>query len=57
MTWRDHLTDEEQAELEHRERVRDQARADYNGVRSRLKSRVEARLKKERQATDQEAEG
>ena len=52
MTWRDKLTKKEQSELERAERKRDTARADYNAVRIKLKSRADARLRKDRRDDD-----
>lgn len=48
MTWRDYLSKKEQSELERAERKRDKARAEYNAVRVKLKSRADARIRKER---------
>jgi hypothetical protein len=48
MTWQDYLSKKERAELDRAERKRDKARADYNAIRSRLKSRADARIRKQR---------
>lgn len=45
MTWQDHLTDKERAELAKAERKRDLAREDYNAIRYRLKNRAESRIR------------
>jgi len=48
MTWRDKLNPKERAELERSERNRNVARAEHNAIRDRLKSRAEARIRKEK---------
>lgn len=48
MTWQDYLSKKERAELERAERKRDDARAEYNALRVKLKSRADNRRRKER---------
>lgn len=52
MTWRDELNGKEKSELARAESKRDAARAKYNAVRAKLKSRAEARMRKDRRSND-----
>ena len=47
MSWKNYLIRNERSQLERAERNRDKARAEYNALRIRLKSRAEARARRE----------
>lgn len=48
MTWQDHLTDKERAELDRATEKRDAARDEYNAKRLKLKNRAEARARRDK---------
>jgi len=52
MTWKDRLTPDELAELRRAEKVRDDKRDMYNAVRSKLKTRADARKRREKSNDD-----
>lgn len=49
MTWQDYLTRQEAAKLERLQRKRDEAKAEFNDERLVLKSRAEARMRREQE--------